>query len=57
MFDVLGDGVRDFFLRVASLAFEANVLAELERSGSRHVKDIISESLLAEGRQRVVLNN
>ncbi|XP_037543283.1 ras-related protein Rab-34 [Nematolebias whitei] len=36
-----GDGVRDFFLRVASLAFEANVLAELELSESRHVKDII----------------
>ncbi|XP_017292672.1 ras-related protein Rab-34 isoform X1 [Kryptolebias marmoratus] len=36
-----GDGVRDFFLRVASLTFEANVLAELERSGSRHGKDII----------------
>ncbi|XP_037834964.1 ras-related protein Rab-34 isoform X2 [Kryptolebias marmoratus] len=37
----VGDGVRDFFLRVASLTFEANVLAELERSGSRHGKDII----------------
>ncbi|XP_005813147.1 ras-related protein Rab-34-like [Xiphophorus maculatus] len=36
-----GDGVRNLFLRVASLTFEANVLAELERSGSRHVKDII----------------
>ncbi|XP_047234629.1 ras-related protein Rab-34 isoform X2 [Girardinichthys multiradiatus] len=36
-----GDGVRDLFLRVASLTFEANVLAELERSGSRHFKDII----------------
>uniref|UniRef100_M4AIG3 RAB34, member RAS oncogene family b n=1 Tax=Xiphophorus maculatus TaxID=8083 RepID=M4AIG3_XIPMA len=35
------DGVRNLFLRVASLTFEANVLAELERSGSRHVKDII----------------
>uniref|UniRef100_A0A3Q2DG46 RAB34, member RAS oncogene family b n=1 Tax=Cyprinodon variegatus TaxID=28743 RepID=A0A3Q2DG46_CYPVA len=36
-----GDGVRDLFLRVASLTFEANVLAELEKSGSRRVKDII----------------
>ncbi|KAF6715766.1 Ras-related protein Rab-34 [Oryzias melastigma] len=30
-----GDGVRDFFLRVASLTFEANILAEIEKSGSR----------------------
>ncbi|XP_026038951.1 ras-related protein Rab-34 isoform X1 [Astatotilapia calliptera] len=36
-----GDGVKDFFFRVASLTFEANVLSELERSGSRHVGDII----------------
>uniref|UniRef100_A0A3P9DGD3 RAB34, member RAS oncogene family b n=1 Tax=Maylandia zebra TaxID=106582 RepID=A0A3P9DGD3_9CICH len=35
------DGVKDFFFRVASLTFEANVLSELERSGSRHVGDII----------------
>uniref|UniRef100_A0A3B5PU27 RAB34, member RAS oncogene family b n=1 Tax=Xiphophorus maculatus TaxID=8083 RepID=A0A3B5PU27_XIPMA len=41
-----GDGVRNLFLRVASLTFEANVLAELERSGSRHVKDIISEFII-----------
>lgn len=39
-----GDGVRDFFLRVASLTFEANILAEIEKSGSRQVKDIVSES-------------
>uniref|UniRef100_A0A667X3U0 RAB34, member RAS oncogene family b n=1 Tax=Myripristis murdjan TaxID=586833 RepID=A0A667X3U0_9TELE len=32
---------RDFFFRVASLTFEANVLAELERRGSRDVGDII----------------
>lgn len=43
-----GDGVREFFIRVASLTFEANVLAELEKSGSRHVKDIIRESLHSE---------
>uniref|UniRef100_A0A8C8DCJ3 RAB34, member RAS oncogene family b n=1 Tax=Oryzias sinensis TaxID=183150 RepID=A0A8C8DCJ3_9TELE len=36
-----GDGVRDFFLRVASLTFEANILAEIEKSGSRQVKDIV----------------
>ncbi len=40
-----GDGVKDFFFRVASLTFEANVLSELEKSGSRHGGDIISESL------------
>ncbi|XP_071377872.1 ras-related protein Rab-34-like [Centroberyx affinis] len=36
-----GDGIKDFFFRVASLTFEANVLSELEKSGSRHVGDII----------------
>ncbi|KAM8835816.1 ras-related protein Rab-34-like isoform 2-T2 [Synchiropus picturatus] len=36
-----GDGVRDFFFRVASLTFEANVLSEVERSGSRHPADVI----------------
>ncbi|XP_067113212.1 ras-related protein Rab-34 [Osmerus mordax] len=36
-----GDGVKDFFFRVASLTFEANVLAELERSGCRQIGDII----------------
>uniref|UniRef100_A0A3Q2DG85 RAB34, member RAS oncogene family b n=1 Tax=Cyprinodon variegatus TaxID=28743 RepID=A0A3Q2DG85_CYPVA len=36
---VSGDGVRDLFLRVASLTFEANVLAELEKSGSRQITD------------------
>ncbi|KAI3373765.1 hypothetical protein L3Q82_022351 [Scortum barcoo] len=40
-----GDGVRDFFFRVASLTFEASVLSELEKSGSRQVGDIISESV------------
>uniref|UniRef100_A0A3Q0R2H2 RAB34, member RAS oncogene family b n=1 Tax=Amphilophus citrinellus TaxID=61819 RepID=A0A3Q0R2H2_AMPCI len=39
-----GDGVKDFFFRVASLTFEANVLSELERSGSRHVGDIINST-------------
>lgn len=41
---VPGDGIKDFFFRVASLTFEANVLSELERGGSRDVSDIISES-------------
>lgn len=41
---VPGDGVKDFFFRVASLTFEANVLSELEKGGSRDVSDIISES-------------
>nr|XP_019952685.1 PREDICTED: ras-related protein Rab-34-like [Paralichthys olivaceus] len=36
-----GDGIRDFFFRVASLTFEANVLSELEKLGSRNVGDII----------------
>lgn len=36
-----GDGIRDFFFRVASLTFEANVLSELEKSGSKHAGDII----------------
>lgn len=47
LFLVPGDGVRDFFFRVASLTFEANVLSELEKSGSRHVGDIISESVFS----------
>lgn len=42
--DVPGDGVREFFFRVASLTFEAIVLSELENSGSKHVSDIVSES-------------
>lgn len=36
-----GDGIRDFFFRVASLTFEANILSELEKSGSKHAGDII----------------
>lgn len=45
LFVVPGDGVKDFFFRLASLTFEANVLSELEKSGSRHVGDIIRESV------------
>ncbi|XP_061608771.1 ras-related protein Rab-34-like isoform X2 [Phyllopteryx taeniolatus] len=40
-----GDGVRDFFFRVASLTFEANVLSELEKQHG-NTADIISESPL-----------
>ncbi|XP_056139279.1 ras-related protein Rab-34a isoform X1 [Lampris incognitus] len=36
-----GQNVKEFFFRVASLAFEANVLAELEKSGSRQIGDIV----------------
>ncbi|XP_067102571.1 ras-related protein Rab-34a isoform X1 [Osmerus mordax] len=36
-----GENVREFFFRVASLAFEANVLAELEKSGLRKIGDIV----------------
>uniref|UniRef100_A0A672SSI9 Ras-related protein Rab-34-like n=1 Tax=Sinocyclocheilus grahami TaxID=75366 RepID=A0A672SSI9_SINGR len=35
-----GESVRDFFLRVASLTFEATVLSELERNKSRQARDI-----------------
>ncbi|KAL7831625.1 hypothetical protein AOLI_G00291730 [Acnodon oligacanthus] len=36
-----GENVREFFFRVASLTFEANVLAELEKSGSRRIGEIV----------------
>lgn len=36
-----GENVQEFFFRVASLAFEANVLAELEKSGSRQIGDVV----------------
>lgn len=36
-----GEGVREFFFRVASLTFEANVLAELEKSGSRRIGEVV----------------
>lgn len=45
LINVPGDGIRDLFFRVASLTFEAIVLSELEKSGSRHAGDIISESV------------
>ncbi|XP_034459405.1 ras-related protein Rab-34a isoform X1 [Hippoglossus hippoglossus] len=36
-----GENVNEFFFRVASLAFETNVLAELEKSGSRQIGDVV----------------
>ncbi|XP_028274899.1 ras-related protein Rab-34a isoform X2 [Parambassis ranga] len=36
-----GENVREFFFRVASMAFETNVLAELEKSGSRKIGDVV----------------
>ncbi|XP_008064883.1 ras-related protein Rab-34 isoform X3 [Carlito syrichta] len=35
------ENVREFFFRVAALTFEANVLAELEKSGARHIGDVV----------------
>ncbi|KAK3561039.1 hypothetical protein QTP86_025706 [Hemibagrus guttatus] len=39
-----GENVREFFFRVASLTFEANVLAELEKSSSRCIGDVVKIS-------------
>uniref|UniRef100_A0A6I8NU69 Ras-related protein Rab-36 n=1 Tax=Ornithorhynchus anatinus TaxID=9258 RepID=A0A6I8NU69_ORNAN len=36
-----GENVREFFFRVAALTFEANVLAELERSSARRIGEVI----------------
>uniref|UniRef100_A0A8C1SIH6 Ras-related protein Rab-36 n=1 Tax=Cyprinus carpio TaxID=7962 RepID=A0A8C1SIH6_CYPCA len=36
-----GENVREFFFRVASLTFEANVLAELEKSGARRIGEVV----------------
>lgn len=41
-----GENVKEFFFRVASLAFETNVLAELEKSGPRQIGDVVSECLV-----------
>ncbi|NWX93153.1 RAB34 protein, partial [Nothoprocta ornata] len=38
-----GENVRDFFFRVAALAFESSVLAELERGGARRIADTVRE--------------
>ncbi|XP_062872657.1 ras-related protein Rab-34a isoform X1 [Trichomycterus rosablanca] len=39
-----GENVREFFFRVASLTFEANVLAELEKSNARRIGDVVQIS-------------
>uniref|UniRef100_A0A3B3SST6 RAB34, member RAS oncogene family b n=1 Tax=Paramormyrops kingsleyae TaxID=1676925 RepID=A0A3B3SST6_9TELE len=39
-----GESVRDFFFRVASLTFEASILAELEKTESRRVGDIVRDN-------------
>lgn len=39
----VGENVKEFFFRVASLAFETNVLAELEKSGPRQIGGVVSE--------------
>ncbi|XP_061733368.1 ras-related protein Rab-34a [Nerophis ophidion] len=36
-----GENVKEFFFRVASIAFETNVLAELEKSGTRQIGNIV----------------
>ncbi|XP_012665202.1 ras-related protein Rab-34 isoform X1 [Otolemur garnettii] len=36
-----GENVREFFFRVAALTFEANVLAELEKSEARRIGDVV----------------
>lgn len=43
LFPVSGENVREFFFRVAALTFEANVLDELEKSGSRRIGDVVRE--------------
>jgi hypothetical protein len=48
----LGENVREFFFRVAALTFEANVLAELEKSGARRIGDVVSECPPGLGWQR-----
>ncbi|XP_075892540.1 ras-related protein Rab-34-like isoform X2 [Nelusetta ayraudi] len=36
-----GENVKEFFFRVASLAFEGSVLSELEKGGSRQIGDVV----------------
>uniref|UniRef100_A0AC11EG42 RAB34, member RAS oncogene family n=1 Tax=Ovis aries TaxID=9940 RepID=A0AC11EG42_SHEEP len=47
-----GENVREFFFRVAALTFEVNVLAELEKSGSRRIGDVVRECPPGRGWQR-----
>lgn len=39
--------MKEFFFRVASLAFEGSVLSELEKGGSRQIGDVVREYLCA----------
>lgn len=36
-----GENVKEFFFRVASLAFETSVLSELEKGGSKQIGDVV----------------
>lgn len=49
---ISGENVREFFFRVAALTFEANVLAELEKSGARRIGDVVRKCLLDRRWQR-----
>lgn len=44
-----GENVREFFFRVAALTFEANVVAELEKSGARRIGDVVRKCSPVEG--------
>ncbi|XP_016887690.1 ras-related protein Rab-34 [Cynoglossus semilaevis] len=57
MSSLTGENVKEFFFRVAALAFEANVLAELEKSGSRQIGEVVrinstSNSLYATSKKK-----
>ncbi len=41
----VGENVKEFFFRVASLTFEANVLAELEKSGPRRIGEVVRKCI------------
>lgn len=45
--NAVGENVKEFFFRVASLAFETSVLSELEKGGSRQIGDVVREYLRA----------
>lgn len=45
-FLVVGENVKEFFFRVASLAFETSVLSELEKGGSKQIGDVVRKYLL-----------
>lgn len=45
MLYVAGENVKEFFFRVASLAFETSVLSELEKGGSKKIGDVVRKYL------------